>query len=150
MKLSALSRIFSPCHEFLRRFSPNNFLVEHLISVLHHASHFCFLRLQVNLDDSPCFLWMNWDYMGNNMLLWCRYTVDITSWWLFVVLFSVFHWQATIMGPVSIQINFKINSLGTSLILTQRFLLSTEWQSLSGWSIFLDNSFPNRLPLQTT
>ena len=25
-----------------------------------------------------------------------------------------------------------------------------KWQSLSGWSIFLDNSFPNRLPLQTT
>lgn len=25
-----------------------------------------------------------------------------------------------------------------------------KWQSLSGWSIFLDNWFPNRIPLQTT
>ena len=88
--------------------------------------------------------------LGNSKKKKKKNTVDITSWWLFVVLFSVFHWQATIMGPVSMQINFRINSLGNSLILTQHFLLSTEWQSLSGWSIFLDNSFPNRLPLQTT
>lgn len=68
--------------------------------------------------------------------------------------FSVFHWQATIMGPVSMRELMFIAfydqlSCNNSSNCNDSFSL-TEWQSLSRWSIFLDNSLPNRLSLQTT
>lgn len=153
VELWALSRILSLWHEF-SGFSSNTF-INHPISVLDRANHFSPFRLKLDLDSSSCpglIIWLinELGLDGNDLLLWCGYSVDIVSWWFFCCSFSVFHWQATIMGPVSIQINFRINSLCNSLILIPLFSFSTEWQSLSGWSIFLDNSFPNRLPLQTT
>lgn len=76
---------------------------------------------------------------------------------------AVFHWQATIMGPVSIFF-FPPSALHDSLIAQPWFIaflymyislfffsfrLPAERQSLSGWRVLLDHSLPHRLPLQT-
>lgn len=101
----------------------------------------------------------------------------------FCFLFSaVFHWQATIMGPVSKCCTTLVAPFGFESILMLKFVtvvvflaafdiwidgvklwtggvgsfsmlnlsLLSGWQSVSGRSFFLGNSFPNRLSLQTT
>ncbi|XP_050651049.1 ubiquitin-conjugating enzyme E2 D2 isoform X2 [Macaca thibetana thibetana] len=61
---------------------------------------------------------------------------------------DMFHWQATIMGPVSIQIKFRISSLCNLLILIPLFFYQQNDSPYQGGVFFLTIHFPTDYPFK--